>query len=182
MSPNCCALVRVPVTRQDLVRLSAAHEDEWGSFVEWLAPSDIDMEGEPESFVELDVGRRLMVLRHQGGACHLLTPEGRCSSYTARPAPCAAYPYALVALRPAPEAAPVRHLCVLADAPCGNYLPSVSPCASDPAIVSAVERVETELNDYVKLVETWNRRQRRRRFVGHKARAAEQFLEYLQCI
>lgn len=196
LSPNCCALVRVPVTHRDLGRLAKACTRSFASFIEWLGPSQIDMEGEPETFVELDVGRRLMVLRHANGACHLLS-EGRCSEYSARPSPCAAYPFAFVtvndhrsgperpvveqaAIASAPDNAVRRQLTVLLDAPCGSHQPNLAGVARESAVDEAVACVEAELNEYVRIVESWNRQQRRRRFAGHRARTAQQYLDFLE--
>lgn len=198
LSPNCCALVRVPVTHRDLRRLSQACLRSFGSFVEWLGPSHIDMEGEPESFVELDIGRRLMVLRHERDACHLLSAGGRCSVYLDRPSPCAAYPFAFATpVEPGYDAeratctvpasvsgrvvsAATRQLLVLPDAPCGIHFPALDGTAPDPTWIAAVACVGSELNEYVGLVELWNRQQRRRRLVGHRARSAQQYLDYLE--
>jgi Fe-S-cluster containining protein len=166
-----------------------------GSFVEWLGSAQIDMEGEPECFVELEVGRRLMVLRHANGACHLLDADGRCSAYLARPAPCAAYPFAFAApsdqgigsgLTVCEDDARIgvsnsgsRRLTLLADAPCGSHLPSLG-VEPEPVWIEAVASVGSELNEYVRIVESWNRQQRRRRLAGRRARTAEQYLEYLE--
>lgn len=197
LSPNCCALVRVPVTHHDLRRLSQACRRSIGSFIEWLGPSQIDMEGEPESFVELDVGRRLMVLRHESDACHLLSADGRCSEYSARPSPCAAYPFAFATtIEPGPDAERVtgvapapasgghriatRQLVVLSDAPCGTHFPTLDGSAPDPEWVAAVDCVGFELNEYVRIVHCWNRQQRRRRLAGHRSRTAAQYLDFLE--
>jgi Fe-S-cluster containining protein len=170
--PNCCRIVRVPVTHCDLARLSQVTLRSTASFGEWLAPHEIDMTGEPESFVELASGRRLLVLRHDAQGCHLLTSDGQCSEYGARPAACAAYPYALseLSVRHQP-----RRLFVLPDSPCGANLTELASLEAH----AAVEQVELELNAYVRLVAQWNRRQKRRRFAGHRPKDAASFLAFL---
>jgi Fe-S-cluster containining protein len=161
----------VPITHRDLQRLSRAAARPIESFVEWLAPDEIDMSGEPETFLELDVGRRLLLLRHEDGACHLLTSEGRCSEYAARPSACAAYPYALS--DETSDAQP-RRLFILEDSPCGD-----ESCAGGQGAERAVQSVEAELSEYVTLVGQWNRRQKRRRLAGHRPQAVGTFLEFL---
>ncbi|MGE5784843.1 MAG: YkgJ family cysteine cluster protein [Myxococcales bacterium] len=171
--PSCCTLVRVPLTHRDLKRLATSTGHPSSHFVEWLAPDEVDMSGEPETFVEVDLGRRLMVLRHERGACLSLTNEGWCGTYEARPAPCAAYPYAFD--EPRPLTSGVRRLFVLGDAPCAHAMPG----RDDESARAAVQCVEVELNEYVRLVSEWNRQQLRRRFAGHRPRSAAEFLAYL---
>ena len=69
--PACCKYVRVPITHCDLLRLVAVKIHPLEQLVEWLSPDEIDMSGEPDSFVELSIGRRLMVLRHEGGGLQI---------------------------------------------------------------------------------------------------------------
>lgn len=163
--------MRVPLTHHDLRRLTEHAGQAAPRFVEWLAPDEIDMAGEPESFVELDVGRRLMVLRHEAGGCHLLNGDGLCSQYAARPAVCAAYPFAL---SDATDRDEPKRLFVLPDAPCGDSAIEEGPSAREAAAC-----VERELVDYVTLVGAWNRRQKRRRLAGHRSQAAAGFLTFL---
>jgi Fe-S-cluster containining protein len=154
-----------------LLRLGRATTRPIESFVEWLTPDEIDMQGEPETFLDLDVGRRLLVLRHEDGACHLLTREGRCSEYAARPSACAAYPYALADTTSPHQS---RRLYILADSPCGDDW-----CAGASGAEQAVQSVEAELSEYVTLVSQWNRRQKRRRLAGHRPQAVAAYLEFL---
>ncbi len=169
--PNCCKVVRVPVTHHDLARLTRHAAQPVETFVEWLSPHEIDMTGEPETFVMLDVGRRLLVLRHDSGGCRLLNGEGLCSQYVARPAACAAYPFALADAIGDDEP---RRLFVLPDSPCGDSVTDGGPLAR-----AAVECVETELVEYVKLIEAWNRQQKRRRLARHRPQSAAIFFEFL---
>lgn len=140
-------------------------------FVECLGSDDIDMAGEPESFVELDVGRKILLLRHEGGGCHLLNGAGRCSEYAARPAACAAYPYAFSDGLASGQS---RKLFVLPDSPCGEPASSPGAVAAD-----AVTCVEAELNEYFGLVRDWNRMQKRRRLAGHRPKSLERLVDFL---
>ncbi len=59
---NCCKSLRVAVTCFDVARLAASTAVLPRELVTWIAPDHVDMTGEPESFVELSEGRRLLVL------------------------------------------------------------------------------------------------------------------------
>jgi Fe-S-cluster containining protein len=88
---NCCRSLRVPITDADLARLIRASAQPAERVVEWLAPSEVDLSGEPSSFVELDVGRRVMVLAQSATGCRLLVGD-RCSVWALRPRTCRIYP------------------------------------------------------------------------------------------
>src|SRR5688572_30682737 len=92
---DCCRAMRVAVTHHDLQRLVLGLARPASSFVNWLAPDEVDMTNEPGSFVELPIGRRLMVLAQRDGACHLLDANQRCSAYAHRPLDCRLYPFDL---------------------------------------------------------------------------------------
>jgi Fe-S-cluster containining protein len=90
---NCCRTLRVAVTAADVARLVAATGRAASDLVQWLSPDEVDMTGEPQSFVELRAGRRLMVLAHAGQGCALLSADGLCSAYAARPLDCRTFPF-----------------------------------------------------------------------------------------
>lgn len=90
---NCCRALRVALTARDVARLAHATNLPGSSLVAWLAPDEVDMRGEPQSFVEVREGRRLMVLSQRDGACTLLGADDRCRAYAARPRDCRAYPF-----------------------------------------------------------------------------------------
>lgn len=173
--PSCCKSVRVPVTHHDLIRIRAQSPIALEEMVELLAPSDIDMSGEPDSFVELNVGRRFIVLRHEGNGCRFLTPSGVCSVYDVRPMTCAAYPFTVEREQERP------YLNVLSDAPCDRV--AAFERLEDPSnamrALGAVERVERELSEYVRVVSEWNRQQRRRRLLRRPPRSLRDFFDYL---
>ncbi|MGC4069538.1 MAG: YkgJ family cysteine cluster protein [Polyangiaceae bacterium] len=161
--PACCKTVRVPLTHFDLARLTRSTPRSPLDLVEWLSPEVIDMTGEPESFVVLREGRRLMTLPHRNGACEWLDSAGLCSVYAARPASCAAYPYTLSELDSR------RRLAVLEDSPCSVAREggqALSNPADEAHRLEAAAQVQRELVVFVALVSQWNRRQRRRRFAG----------------
>lgn len=59
----------------------------------WVTAQQIDLDDEPEAFVRLRSGRRVMILRHVRGGCVLLDSKNRCSAYQARPLGCRVFPF-----------------------------------------------------------------------------------------
>src|SRR5688572_10371549 len=89
---DCCRRHRVPLTFADLVRLLRLQRAPILELVQWLGPHEVDMTGEPESFVVTARGRLLPVLAQREGACLFLDSAGRCGVYAARPAACRTFP------------------------------------------------------------------------------------------
>jgi Fe-S-cluster containining protein len=170
--PACCKTVRVPLTHFDLGRLVAATSLGATEHIEWLSPQDIDMDGEPETFVEVREGRRLLVLRFEQGACRYLSAEGLCRVYEHRPMSCAAYPYSVS------DQDGQRLLMRLADAPCVIATSQLHPSDAAGALAAAA-CVEDELRQYVVKITEFNRKQRRRRFARLGLLPAKEFLAFL---
>lgn len=139
--------------------------------VEWLAPDDVDMSGEPESFVELPEGRRLMALKQRNGACLFLTEEGRCAVHPARPADCRQYPFDVIGT----EAEREIRLLPLADW-CEREMDGDN---AEAEVVESDRARWAELSAYQARVADWNRWARHRKRLGHRARTAAEFLEQL---
>jgi Fe-S-cluster containining protein len=89
---ECCRRFRVPVTGADLTRLERATGKTSHEFVAWLAPTAVDMTGEPDNFVRLPEGRRLLVLRQTEAGCEFLS-SNRCQVHAERPISCRVYPF-----------------------------------------------------------------------------------------
>lgn len=176
---NCCRDLHVALTGADLLRLVAATGRPGADLVAFLAPDDVDMSGEPDGFVELREGRRLMVLRRENDACHLLGADQRCTAYDARPRDCAAFPFEIEA--PAPDAAgalapQVRRLELLRPERCEAAFDG----QNDPRTVAATDALrEEELRAYRGQVATYNRQVARRRRFGHSIRDAQGFVDFL---
>lgn len=170
---NCCRSLRVAVTAVDVARLSAASGRPADALVAWLAPDEVDMAGEPESFVQLAEGRRLMVLSQRGGACLLLGADQRCGAYLARPRDCRTFPFAFEAAeldRPIP-----RRLTLLPLNDCEYE----SDGDNDPRMLDAEDAARwNELRDYQALVARWNRRAWHRRRLQHAVGNGAAFLAY----
>ncbi len=145
---ECCRRIRVVLTHHDLRRLSAGLGRPAETFVQWLSPDEVDMTGEPGSFVRLAVGRRLMVLAHGGGACQLLQPDQRCGAYAHRPLDCRLYPFHLER----DEQARPQELTRLDPERCGD---NGEPTQLEPLAALDAQRWQ-ELREFQQRVLRWN--------------------------
>jgi Fe-S-cluster containining protein len=162
----------VALTALDLRRLAEATGKSHDELVEWLAPHEVDMAGEPQSFVELSSGRRLMVLAQRDGACTLLAADERCSAYAARPRDCQAYPFDF---ERAPDAPGKRRLGLLPLRDCAY----ADDGEQDPiALEQTDDARHRELLRYQGLVAHWNRQAFHRRRLGKPIGAASAFLAF----
>lgn len=169
---ECCRALRVAVTSFDVARLVAATGRGATELVAWLAPAEVDMTGEPQSFVELREGRRLLVLAQEAGACRLLGNDNLCSAYAARPRDCRAFPFDFTT-----TAAPrgnVRRLTLLPLRGCDfahDGQQNLVELASEDAL-----RWQ-ELERYQELVARWNRQVWHRRRLSKAVGSAADFLQ-----
>jgi Fe-S-cluster containining protein len=171
---NCCRSLRVAITAHDLLRLVRATGRDAGELVAWLEPDAVDMAGEPESFVELSEGRRLMVLAQESGACRLLGSDDRCLAYSARPRDCRTFPFDLGA--PAARASSSR-LSLLPLVGC-DYADDGD---NDVAVLEAEDAARwRDLQSYQALVARWNRRAFHRRRLHKSIGAAAAFLDFIE--
>jgi Fe-S-cluster containining protein len=168
---NCCRNLRVAVTGRDVARLVAATGTSPSALVSWLEPDAVDMSGEPESFVDLAEGRRLLVLAQHGGACQLLGPDNRCGAYAARPRDCRAFPFDF---EPAESSGhDVRRLVLLPLKDCEYDVDG----QHDESVLDAEDRTRwAELREYQALVARWNRRAWHRRRLHRSVGTAAEFL------
>lgn len=168
----CCKGLRVSVTHRDVERLLNVLGGSALALVQWLAPDEVDMEGEPSSFVELRGGRRLMVLAQDAGACRFLDEQQRCSVYAARPADCRLFPFHLE--RDA-QGMP-RELTLLAFEGCDYQRDG----HNDAAELEQSDAARwAELADYQLRVASWNRLVRHRRRFGRLGGDAADFLAFV---
>ncbi len=126
------------------------------------------MRGEPESFVELREGRRLMVLAQRDRACALLSADDECEAYAARPRDCRAFPFDFEG----PKSS-ARRLTLLPLDDC-DYAEDGHNDAEQ------LERDDSErwreLCDYQRWVATWNRGVWHRKRLHKSVGGAEDFL------
>lgn len=90
---NCCKEPLLPLTDADIRRIARHTGEATDKIVRWVDSDGIDMDDEPEAFVSLRQGRRVMVLRHEGGGCLYLGPDDRCTIYNHRPLGCRIFPF-----------------------------------------------------------------------------------------
>lgn len=170
---NCCRSLRVAITSFDVARLVAATTAAASELVAWLAPDAVDMTGEPQSFVELGEGRRLLVLAQHQGACRLLGADNRCVAYAARPRDCRAFPFDFTAPANAPDK---RRLSLLPLTNC-EY---ASDGQNDLALLAAEDGARwSELERYQALVARWNRQAWHRKRLHKRLGNAQEFLDFV---
>jgi Fe-S-cluster containining protein len=90
---NCCREPLLPLTDRDLRRLVQHTGQRPDALVRWVTAQQIDLDDEPEAFVDLRIGKRVMTLRHQRSGCLFLGPDQRCQIYEARPLGCRVFPF-----------------------------------------------------------------------------------------
>jgi len=64
---NCCKEPLLPITDADVRRITRRTGDPASELVRWVDADGIDMDDEPEAFVRLRQGKRVMVLRQERG-------------------------------------------------------------------------------------------------------------------
>lgn len=170
---ECCRRHRAAVTSFDIERLVAATGRAAREMVDWLAPDEVDMTGEPESFVELSEGRRLLVLAQTSGACRFLGTDNLCTVHAARPLDCRAFPFDFERLEHAGTT--VRRLKLLPLTHC-DY---ATDGQQNLAQLAAEDTVRwQELARYQALVLRWNRLAAHRRRLHHRLGTGSDFLAY----
>ena len=173
---NCCRTLRVAVTALDVLRLTRATGQAATELVTWLAPDQVDMAGEPQSFVELGEGRRLLVLRQVDGACVLLGKDERCSAYAARPRDCRAFPFDFDSAPREGDAGVARRRLRLLPLQGCDF---ASDGRNDVRTLSAEDQARwQELRAYQALVARWNRGAWHRRRLRKNLGKAREFLEF----
>jgi Fe-S-cluster containining protein len=161
----------VPLTHADLSRLIRATRQPSREIVQWLGPEEVDMTGEPETFVELPEGRRLMVLAWAQGGCRYLEANS-CSVHASRPLTCALYPFDVSW----GKRGGVRRLRLLDLTDCEHRWGA--PVAQRP-IVDLARAERAERVEYAHKVIRFNKLQRRRRRLGLAVLEPQRFVEWL---
>jgi Fe-S-cluster containining protein len=165
-------VLRVTVTHHDLRRLVQGLGRPALSLVEWLAPEAVDMTGEPGSFVELGIGRRLMVLAQDGGACRLLDAADRCSAYEHRPHDCRLFPFDL-------SRDGRGELTAVARLPLDGCSDERGDTTELAELSAWDQRRWDELCEYQAAIEGWNRLARHRRRFRRPVGGGAEFLRWL---
>jgi len=169
---NCCKEPILPLTDQDVLRIKQRTGQDPRTFVRWVDRHGIQMDDEPEAFVKLRLGKRVMVMRQGRGGCHYLGEDERCTIYASRPLGCRIFPFDPTYT----ERGKLRRLKLIQAADCRYELDG----ANDPdAIRNLQARHQTATLRYQERVAEWNREQTRRRRQGRPAQTARQFLAFL---
>jgi Fe-S-cluster containining protein len=169
---NCCKDPLLPLTDQDVIRISQRTGDDPRDFVRWVDRNGIDMDDEPEAFVRLRQGKRVMILRHERGGCRYLGADNRCSIYASRPLGCRIFPFDATF----DKRGKLRRLQLIQATECLYELDG----ENDPnAIRELSARHESATAAYQARVADWNRAQMRRVRQGGAAQPAAEFLSFL---
>jgi Fe-S-cluster containining protein len=169
---NCCKDPLLPLTDSDVRRIVARTGDSAASLVRWVDKHGIDMDDEPEAFVTLRQGKRVMVLRHEGGGCRYLGDDNRCTIYTSRPLGCRVFPFDPVFTR----RGELRHLRLIQATDCPYELDGHTELEG---LRTLQEQYETATRTYHAKVATWNSEQKQRLRHGKPAHTAREYLHYL---
>ena len=169
---NCCKDPLLPMTDADLRRITERTGDAPADIVRFVDRNAIDMDDEPEAFLTLKQGKRVMILRHQGGGCRYLGDDNRCTIYGARPLGCRIFPF-----DPAySKDGGLRRLKLIQATDCLYEMDG----ANDPEGVRKLHgRYEAQNEAYLAKVAEWNRMQSARKRAGRNVQTASQFLAFL---
>ena len=169
---NCCKEPLLPLTDSDIRRIVRHTGEAVTELVRWVDRNGIDMDDEPEAFVTLRQGKRVMVLRHTSGRCHYLGPDDRCTIYGQRPLGCRIFPFDPTFT----DGGKLRRLKLIPATECKYELDGDNEVGSMQALHT--KHLSTT-NAYQAKVADWNQRQAARRQSGKKAQTAAEFFDFL---
>lgn len=169
---NCCKDPILPLTDQDIVRIQQRVGVEAETFVRWVDRHAIDMDGEPEAFVRLRQGKRVMVMRQGKGGCHFLGKDDRCTIYGSRPLGCRIFPFD-------PTYNKQGKLTRLKLIPATECLYELDGENDPTAIRDLHDRHDGSTARYHDRIAEWNSEQARRVRQGKRAQTARDFLVFL---
>lgn len=171
---NCCREPLLPLTGADVRRIVRRTGDNPADVVRWVDRNGIDMDDEPEWFVELKQGKRVMVLRHQNGrGCRYLGDDNRCTIYGARPLGCRLYPFDPTFTKKGK----LRRLeLIQASKECPYELDGKTKVE---ALRDLHERYEAAHRTFNESIAEWNRLQRKRKRSGKRVQTSKEFLAFL---
>ncbi len=169
---NCCKEPLLPLTDEDVKRIARHTGDSATEIVRWVDRHGIDMDDEPEAFVRLRQGKRVMVLRHQGGGCRYLGDDDRCTIYESRPLGCRVYP-----LDPEYNSkGKLRRLTIVRATECPYELDG----NNDVEELRVLHRRYSDAHEaFNRRIADWNREQEARRRKGRSAQTSREFLSFL---
>jgi len=169
---NCCKEPLLPLTDSDIKRIVRHTGERSHELVRWVDRNGIDMDDEPEAFVMLRQGKRVMVLRHEGGGCRYLGSDDRCTIYNHRPLGCRIFPFDPTFK----EDGKLRRLKLIQATDCLYELDGENDL-DEMRTLHGKHLAATAA--YQKKVARWNARQSERKDRGKKAETAADFLAFL---
>ncbi len=162
----------MPLTDTDIARITRHTGEPSHALVRWVDRNGIDMDDEPEGFVMLRQGKRVMVLRHAGGGCRYLGSDDRCTIYNHRPLGCRIFPF-----DPSwTDDGKLRRLKLIQATDCKYELDGENDV--DKMRVLHTKHLAST-SAYQAKVATWNARQAERKQRGKKAQTAADFFSFL---
>lgn len=169
---NCCKDPILPLTDQDVVRIEQRTGVEAKAFVRWVDRNAIEMDDEPEAFVRLRQGKRVMVMRQGRGGCHFLGKDDRCTIYGSRPLGCRIFPFDPTYN----DQGKLRRLKLIQATDCLYELDGNNDWN---AVRELHERHDGATTRYHERIAEWNRAQASRVRQGKRAQTARDFLTFL---
>ena len=160
------------MTDGDLRRIVARTGERASDVVRFVSRHQIDMDDEPEAFVRLRQGKRVMVLGHTRGACRYLGSDDRCTIYGFRPIGCRVFPFDPEFSR----TGALRRLRLIQATECKYALDGKNRV---PVIRELHERHEQTVQSYHDRVAEFNRLQKARLRAGQAAQTTAEFLAFL---
>jgi Fe-S-cluster containining protein len=169
---NCCKDPLLPLTDQDVARITKKTGDDALTFVRWVDRMGIDMDDEPEAFVRLREGKRVMIMRQGKGGCHYLGADDRCTIYGSRPLGCRVFPFDATYTKNGT----LRRLRLIQATDCQYELDG----ENDPDAVQQMQtRHESATAAYQARIAEWNREQVKRKRQGKSVQTARDFLSFV---
>lgn len=169
---NCCKDPLLPLTDSDIERITKHTGEETKDLVRWVDRNGIDMDDEPEAFVILKQGKRVMVLKHEGGGCRYLGSDDRCTIYGQRPLGCRIFPF-----DPSyNEKRQLRRLKLIQATDCKYELDGENDAEKIRVLHG---KHEAATRSYQTKVAKWNELQLTRKRRGIQAQTAADFFAYL---
>lgn len=162
----------MPLTDVDLKKIMKRTGDRARDIVRWVSRHEIDLDGEPEAFAQLRVGRRVMVLAHDRRGCRYLGKDDRCTIYGARPLGCRVFPFD-------PTFAKDGKLRRLKLIPATECIYELDGHNDADRLRELHSRFEAETDRYHERVAVWNREQTARKRRGLAPQSARAFLSFL---
>ena len=169
---NCCKDPLLPLTDADITRILRHTGERAQDLVRWVDRNGIDMDDEPEAFVLLRQGKRVMVLKHEGGGCRYLGSDDRCTIYGVRPLGCRIFPF-----NPSfTDTRKLRRLKLIEATECKYELDGENDVEK---IRVLHKKHEAATRAYQDRVAAWNTLQIERKRRGRKAQTAADFFAFL---